>query len=272
MSTPSALPARAGTAALSGIREVKSAARTVEVLEFLAARRNRPVTIRELCSELSAPRSSIYALLRTLTDLGWVRTDPTRSMYSIGIRALLAGTTYLDTDPLLRIVQPHLEELGKRLGETVHYGRLDGSDIVYLATQESPAYERKSNRVGRRLPAYATSLGKAVLANLGTDVEAHLPEKLLPLTHHTITSRRKLKADLEASRKRGYAVDNEENTLGLRCFGVELDLDDSGGDALSCSVPLDRLSPPREQEIVNELLGTATVMRKIVRSLDGLLG
>jgi DNA-binding IclR family transcriptional regulator len=272
MSVPSAVPAQAGTVALSGIREVKSAARTVEVLEFLAARRNQPVTIRELCAELSAPRSSIYALLRTLTDLGWVRTDSTRSMYSIGIRALLAGTTYLDTDPLLRIVQPHLEELGKRLGETVHYGRLDGSDIVYLATQESPAYERKSNRVGRRLPAYATSLGKAVLANFGIELEAHLPEKLLPLTPHTITSRRKLKADLEAGRKRGYAVDNEENTLGLRCFGVSLNLDDSGGDALSCSVPLERLSPPREQEIVDELIATATIMRKIVHNLDGLLG
>ena len=87
-----------------GIREVKSAARTVELLELLAARGNQPARLRELSEALGAPRSSIYALLRTLVDRGWVRTDATGTLYSIGIQALLAGTTYLDVDPILRIV------------------------------------------------------------------------------------------------------------------------------------------------------------------------
>lgn len=257
----------------NGVRGVKSAARTVEVLEVLAARGNEPVTVRELCDAMDAPRSSVYALLRTLTDLGWVRSDSTRSLYSIGIRALLAGTTYLDTDPLLQVVQPHVDEVGRRLGETVHYGRLDRTDIVYLATRHASSSERARNRVGRRLPAYSTSLGKAVLAQLQDDeLEAHLPPVLEALTPRTITSREALRADLATVRERGYAVDDEENTPGLRCFGVAMPVRSGVADALSCSVPLERLTAEHEREIVEALHSTADITHQIVRGLGGLLG
>jgi DNA-binding IclR family transcriptional regulator len=260
------------TPARNGVREVKSAARTVEVLELLAARGNEPVTVRELCDALEAPRSSTYALLRTLTDLGWVRSDSTRSLYSIGIRALLAGTTYLDTDPLLRIVQPHVEQLSRQLDETVHYGRLDRTDMVYLATHQSSSYARAQNRVGRRLPAYSTALGKAVLAQFSDEeLEAHLPPSLTALTSSTITSRPALRKDLVAARQRGFAIDDEENTPGLRCFGIPLPIRPDVVDALSCSVPVGRLTPEYEKEIVAALRSTADVTLQIVRGLGGLL-
>jgi DNA-binding IclR family transcriptional regulator len=255
-----------------GVREVKSAARTLDVLEALAARGNAPVTIRELCHEMNAPRSSMYALLRTLTHMGWVRTDGTRSQYSIGIRALLAGTTYLDTDPLLRVVQPHVEELSIRIGETVHYGRLDGADIVYLATHESTAYARKHSRVGRRLPAYSTSLGKAVLMHCQREALGdHLPSVLTPLTPMTIISLQALQTDLDVSRKRGFSMDNEENTPGLRCFGVGLETGQSVIDAMSISVPLERLGSDRERELVEALQATASLTSKVIQGLGGLL-
>lgn len=257
----------------SGVRGVKSAARTVEVLEVLAARGNEPVTVRELCESMSAPRSSVYALLRTLTELGWVRSDSTNSLYSIGIRALLAGTTYLDTDPLLQVIQPHVDAVSRQLNETVHYGRLDRTDMVYLATHQSPAYRRAQSRVGRRLPAYSTSLGKAVLARFDDEeLEAHLPAILAPLTPATITSRELLKEELVVTRARGYAIDNEENTPGLRCFGVSLPISSGIGDALSCSVPVARLTPIREREIIDALRSTADITLQIVRGLGGLLG
>lgn len=257
----------------NGVRGVKSAVRTVEVLEILAARGNEPVTVRELCDALEAPRSSTYALLRTLTDLGWVRSDSTRSLYSIGIRALLAGTTYLDTDPLLRVVQPHVEQVSRRLDETVHYGRLDHTDMVYLATHQSMSYPRSQNRVGRRLPAYSTSLGKAVLAQFDeTELDKHLPAQLRALTPTTLTSIEALREDLEATRHRGYSIDNEENTPGLRCFGVPLPIRPDVADALSCSVHVERLTPEYEREIVDALRSTAEITLQIVRGLGGLLG
>jgi len=251
----------------AGVRAVKSAARTVELLELLAGRRNAPARLRELSDALGAPRSSVYALLRTLVARGWVRSDTTGTLYSIGIQALIAGTTYLDVDPLLRIVQPQVNELSTRLDETIHYGRLQGSDIVYLATHESTQYVRPYSRVGRRLPAYATAMGKSILAaRLASDGEraiaGHLPAVLTPLTPHTLISRDALLDDLRATQHRGYAVDNEENVVGLRCFALSMMLGPRPDDAISCSVPIERLDG-RESEIVAAIRRTAAGIERM---------
>jgi DNA-binding IclR family transcriptional regulator len=250
-----------------GVRKVKSAARTVELLELLAARRNSPARLRELSDELGAPRSSVYALLRTLVERGWVRTDATGTLYSIGIQALIAGTTYLDVDPLLRIVQPQVNDLSTQLDETIHYGRLRGSDVVYLATHESTQYVRPYSRVGRRLPAYATALGKSILAARYAmaglaDLEEHLPPQLVPLTAHTLTSREAIEADLRSTQTRGYAIDDEENVPGVRCFAVTIRLGPDTADAISCSVPIERLDG-REAEIVTALRRTVATIERM---------
>ncbi|MEJ3658419.1 IclR family transcriptional regulator [Actinomycetes bacterium KLBMP 9759] len=250
MADPEDLDVDSGGDRLPGVREVKSAARTVELLELLASRQNRPARLRELSEGLGAPRSSIYALIRTLVERGWVRTDPTGTQYSIGIRALLAGTTYLDTDPYVRIAAPHINELGAALGETIHFGRLDRVDIVYLATKESTQYMRPFSRVGRTLPAFSTSMGKALLAERLGAIEPHLPDQLTPLTPNTIIEKEALIADLRRTRERGYSIDNEENYVGVVCFGLPLRYASPAADAISCSVPVTRLREGREREIV----------------------
>lgn len=232
-----------------GVREVKSAARTVELLEVLAARGDRPARLRELAEELGVPRSSMYALLQTLIDHGWVRTDATGSLYGIGIHALLAGTSYLDTDPRVRAARPYLDEASEALGETIHLARLDGADIVYLATRESHAYLRTISRVGRRLPAHASALGKALLAEQAAD--GALPDGPLPaLTENTLTDREALAADLARVRARGYATEREEGVTGIAGFGFALRYDSPATDAISASVPVARLTEEHERRIV----------------------
>ncbi len=166
----------------------------------------------------------------------------------------MTGVSYLDSDPALRMVKPWLERLNEELAETVHLGRLDGADIVYLATKESTQYLRVINRVGRRLPASSTSLGKALLALLPPDeLDRHLHTPLPRLTEHTLTDRAALEADLAGVRERGYAIDLEENTAGLKCFGFALRYQHPVVDAISCSVPLARLDAAREKEIVDTI-------------------
>jgi DNA-binding IclR family transcriptional regulator len=248
----------------SGVRDVKSAARTVELLELLASRENRHARLRELSEALDAPRSSVYALVRTLVERGWVRVDESGSMYSIGIRALLAGTTYLDVDPYLRIAQPHINELSSRLDETIHFGRLDRADIVYLATKESSRYDRPFSRVGRRLPAFSTSMGKSLLAErLDAGIDDHLPRRLTPLTPNTILDEDRLVADLRATRERGYAIDHEENYVGVVCFGLPLRYSNPPQDAISCSVPMESLEPGREDEIVAAMQVTRLAIERM---------
>ncbi|MFE0255930.1 IclR family transcriptional regulator [Streptomyces sp. NPDC059010] len=242
-----------------GVREVKSAARTVELLELLAARGDRPARLQELADELDVPRSSMYALLQTLISRGWVRTDVTGSLYGIGIHALLTGTSYLDSDPRVRVVRPYLDEASQALGETIHMARLDGRDVAYLATRESHEYLRTISRVGRRLPAHAGALGKALLAERP---DADLPEgPYETLTPNTHTTRDALTADLAEVRARGYSVDREEGVPGIVGFGFALRYDTPAQDAISCSVPVARLSAGHEERIV-------AVMREIRAKIE----
>jgi DNA-binding IclR family transcriptional regulator len=249
-------------------RKVKSAVRTVEVLEYLAARHDRPSRLREISDALGMPRSSAHALLRTLVAQGWVRSDASGTLYGIGIRALLVGTSYLDGDPYMPLITPFLDDLRQDLDETFHLGRLDGTDIVYLATRESKQYHRISNRVGRRLPAYATALGKALLAErFGIERDEHVPAVLKALTPETIVDRGALDDILDDVRVRGYATDDQENTPGLRCFAVALRYCSPAQDAISASVPVERSNPQREREIVDALRAMGDKVSRVVRPL-----
>ncbi|MDQ1036846.1 DNA-binding IclR family transcriptional regulator [Streptomyces sp. V3I8] len=229
---------------------MKSAARTVALLELLAARGDRPARLDELAEELGVPRSSMYQLLQTLIDCGWVRSDTTGSLYGIGIHALLTGTSYLDSDPHVRVVRPYLDEASDALGETIHLARLDGPDVVYLATRESHEYLRTISRVGRRIPAHAGALGKALLAER-PDAELPLPDDPLPaLTENTHTTRGALLGDLADVRARGHSIDREETVTGIAGFGFALRYGSPPTDAISCSVPVTRLTGSHEARVI----------------------
>ncbi|MFG2477401.1 IclR family transcriptional regulator [Streptomyces fagopyri] len=247
-----------------GVRAVKSASRTVALLELLAGRGDRPARLDELAAELDVPRSSMYQLLQTLVDSGWVRSDTTGSLYGIGIRALLTGTGYLDGDAHVRVVRPRLDEASDTLGETIHLARLDGPDVVYLATRESHEYPRTLSRVGRRVPAHAGALGKALLAER-PDEELPLPaDPLAALTENTHRDRAALIADLAGVRERGYSVDREETVPGIAGFGFALRYDTPAVDAVSCSVPVSRLTDEHEARIVS-------VMRELRERIETLV-
>jgi DNA-binding IclR family transcriptional regulator len=252
---------------------VKSAVRTVELLDYLA-RNNGPHTLTGLQQRLGYPKSSLHVLLRTLVGLGWLETDPTGTLYRIGMRALLVGTSYIDTDEVVRLSGDVLDWVAEETSETVHLARLDGFDVVYLATRESSHYLRPFSRVGRRLPAYATSLGKALLATRTDDeVRALLPGTLEALTPRTLAGQAELLADLARTRDRGYAIDREENTAGLMCFGVALPYRQPPRDAISCSVPVARMNPEREHQIPAILLeasARATERARILGHTAGL--
>ncbi|WP_086848487.1 IclR family transcriptional regulator [Amycolatopsis kentuckyensis] len=248
----------------TGVRGVKSAARTVALLELLAARGDRPARLDELAAELGVPRSSMYQLLQTLVACRWVRTDVTGSLYGIGIRALLTGTSYLDTDRRVRVIRPYLDEASDALGETIHLARFDSPNVVYLATRESHEYVRTISRVGRRIPAHAGALGKALLAERSDAELAQLAEPLTALTENTHTDRASLLADLAQIRERGYSIEHEETVPGIAGFGFALRYDTPAIDAISCSVPLSRLTAEHEARIV-------TVMREIQLKIETLL-
>lgn len=249
---------RYSSAVQEEFQPVKSAGRTLDVLEVLADRPG-PWTLVDLARELDIPKSSLHGLIRTMTARGWVRADDTGTRFRLGLRALRVGAAYLDGDDSVGLLNAVLDELSRRLGETVHLGRLDGDQIVYLAKRESTHRLRLFSAIGRRLPAHATALGKALLAgHPPADVDRLLTWPLAQLTPRTVTDRGELHQALAAIRETGYAVDREENADGIMCFAMAVPLTDPPTDAVSVSVPTSRLDAETERRVVaalTELIG-----------------
>ena len=221
---------------------VKSADRTLEVLEVLAASGRH--TLGELARRLEIPKSSLHGILRTMTRRGWVETDPTGTRFGLGLRALQVGSAYLDADDVVSLLDDVLDRLAAEFGETVHLGRLDGAHVVYVAKRESVHPLRLYSAIGRRLPAHATALGKALLAGRPRkEVDAALPDPLPRLTSSTIVDRAALHRELAAIRERGYAVDREENTDGIVCVARAVPVRTPPTDAISLSIPASRVGP-----------------------------
>lgn len=240
---------------------VKSADRTLEVLELLAASPGRR-GLMDLARELRIPKSSLHGILRTMAARGWVEPDQTGARFGLGVRALQVGAAYLDTDDSVGLLGGVLDDLAARFGETVHLGRLDGPYVVYLAKRESTHRLRLFSAIGRRLPAHATALGKALLAERADDeVDRILGSPLARLTRHTVTDRRALHAELAAIRTSGYAVDREENSDGVVCFGAAVRLRAPATDAISVSMPAARVGPDTEARVALALREAAARTR-----------
>src|ERR1700755_2394501 len=116
-----------------GGAQVKSAVRRVELLEYSAGR-PRMHSLAAVQEAVGYPKSSLYMLLRTLVELGWVETDATGTRYGIGGRALLVAPSYIAGDEVVTAARPTLDRLSDDTTETIHLARLDGTNVVYLAT------------------------------------------------------------------------------------------------------------------------------------------
>ncbi len=228
---------------------VKSAERTLAILELLT-RHEEPMTFTEIAQALGYPRSSLHGLLRTLVERGWAEFDPATRSYALGIRTLSAGNAYTRALGLVERALPLMERIRDSIDETVQLAVLDGVHAVYVAKVDGRQTLTLASEVGRRLPAYATGVGKVLLAGLGQEgLDARLSGvELVAVTAHTITDRVRLHEHLHHVRRRGFSIDNEEYTLGIRCVAVPIfDVSRRPVAAMSVSVPAIRFTPAHRE-------------------------
>lgn len=232
---------------------VKSAARALDLLDEIAA--NGPGNQLQLSTRLGIPKSSLHALLRTMAERGWLQTDPTGSVYQLGIHSLVVSSAYLAGDSVLTRMSPLMDEIAAATRETVNLGRLEGVNVIYTAKRESPQPLRMASAVGRQLPAHSTALGRAVLAELPAAERAdRIPDEIAPMTARTTTDKEVLLAIIEEGARAGYSVESDESCIGVRCFGVALPFARPAVDGLSVAVPMNRLDNGREDLIIETLL------------------
>lgn len=235
---------------------VKSARRAIDLIETFAAT-DAWLSLSDLHARTGFPRSSLHGLLHTLFEAGWLQVDASGTKYRLGVRALICGTAYVDRDPVVPYATDALEQLREVTGYTAHYARRYGAEVVYLETRESRHSIRLVSRVGRTLPAYATALGKALLSELTQDeIGALLPGTLTPLTPHTITDLGALHTECAAIRERGYSTETEEGTLGVRCVAAVIPYRIPGSDAMSCSMPIEKVTDEEARQVGELLMET----------------
>jgi DNA-binding IclR family transcriptional regulator len=257
----------AAAARKGGPEEVKSAARVLQVLELLGAEGAR-LSLAEMASSMSVPKSSLHAILRTMQAHRWVDLDPSGTRYSLGLKALLTGTAYLESDDVTGLAGPVLDALAEETGESVHLGRLDGTDVVYLAKRESRHALRMYSAVGRRLPAHATGLGKAMLSQYdAAEVRMRLDWPLERLTPDTVTDPERLLEQLAEARLRGWAMDDGENSVDIRCVAVALGGGHGADDAISCSAPKSRMDDARAHEVAQLVAEAAHSLRTLLKRI-----
>jgi len=199
------------------------------------------IGLSQLAAEAKLPLATIHRLVRTLVDLGYVRQEPSRQ-YSLGPRLMRLAES--STKLVGTIASPYMSTVVDALGESVNLAVLDGDEIVYVAqVQPSNNFMRMFTEVGRRTMPHTTAVGKAILADrTERDVRALLQRTgMARRTEHTITSPDEFVADLEQTRKQGYAIDDGEQEVGVRCVAVAV----PGAPrpmALSMSGPLTRMT------------------------------
>src|SRR5437870_5187955 len=203
----------------------RTAGRALDLLMFLVEQGQNGLTARELAHLLGAPRTSVADLLKVLEGRGFVAPTAEGHGWRLDFRVAQLGNAYLHEFSVREVGRTAMRELSRRTGLTTQMAVLDHTDIVYIERQDASrrrSEPRVLTDIGSRLPAYCTSLGKAMLAFMPDDEVDRLygsPAELAPRTKNTITTLARLKSELAAIRRRGFAVDHEETTEGVVCIG-----------------------------------------------------
>ncbi|WP_054374861.1 IclR family transcriptional regulator [Rhodococcus rhodochrous] len=238
---------------------MKSADRTLALLEYLI-QAQQPRSLREVSEDLNLPKASAYALLLTLQRRGWVETVSNR--FTLGLRTLEAAIAAIDLDPVVRQTEHIRYRLISELGETIHLARLDGCEVVYLQSLVAPDRPALLTRPGRRLPAYASALGKAIFAQRPWEsVLSLLPPRFDALTPYTVTDAESLHRQVTSAAEQGFSCEREENMPGVVCYAIAVPSEGTAEYAISCSIPTRHLSPALEEKVKSHLLRAADELR-----------
>lgn len=228
---------------------MSSALKCFQALEILA-QEPFEFPLSELAARLEQPLASVHRLVATLGEAGFVEQDGASRRYRLAGKALWMGTGYLRHSPVYRASFLVMQETARKSPGLVHLGVLHGEWVLYLHTVGSPSRLYLYADAGERRPLHATGLGKAILAWQPAELVSRVgAQKLQRFTQHTICSVSELKEELKAVRQRGYAVDNEEGVIGLRCVAAPI------FDATGLSVAALSMSAPA-QVLTNGVLET----------------
>jgi len=242
---------------------VRSVSRALRILDVLAETEGG-IRVTELGEHTGLNASTAHRLLNTLLEQGYVRQDPESKKYLLGAKSLRLAYAALSHFDIRGESLSLLRQLSEKVHESTNLALLTGDEATYVAQVPAARPVQMFTQLGSRVPLYCTGVGKAILANLPESAVAGLLDgELAVFTDTTITDKEQLAAELEAIRTRGYAIDNEEREVGVRCVAAPVfRADGKVVGAVSISGPSARVSSERDEELSQHVLATAVAISK----------
>jgi len=238
-------------------KSVPAVERALTILEIVASSR-KGLTLSEIARKMELPKSSAHYVLSTLERRGYLYRSIGRAHYMFTAKFFTLASSTLSGLSLREEARPSLRRLMESTGLTVHMALLEQNEVVLIEKAE-PSPSRLPTWVGKRMAIHCTGVGKALLAYLPEErVNQIIRHGLIRYNDNTIVSARKLLQELARIRQLGYALDDEEETIGLRCLGAPI-LDGSGQPiaAISIAGTTDEVTPENLEALVAQLKGIA---------------
>lgn len=247
----------------SPVYRVQVLERALRILDALAV--EDELAPGEIASRLSLHKSTVHRLLAVLEKQAYVDRSKANGKYSLGLKLIELGTHASSRLDLCELAGPVLDRLMERTGETAHVGILSQGAVVSIADSESYKTLRTPSTVGRQNPAHCSSQGKVLIADMNPAqlrgfVSANPLKKFTRRTIATLTG---LQRELANVRQQGYAIDDQEFEVGLKCVGAPIR--DRAGEvvaAISIAGPAMRLSPERMPDLIGVVVEAAVGLSK----------
>lgn len=248
----------------NGKNPVQSADKILKILETLSI--TGPIGVVELSNMMGFHKSTTFRLLSSLQYMGYVKQDKDSSKYQLTFKVLEIAGRLLNKMDIVSIAHPHIKKLVEICGETVHLVQRSGNDIVYIDKVESDTNSiRMVSNIGTTMPMYCSGVGKAIMATLSREEVENIWNKsrIENITPNTITKLEELYEVLDEVNEKGYALDNEENELGVRCIaGAIVDYKGEARNAFSISAPASRMTDSRIRELSKYILEVKETISK----------
>jgi IclR family transcriptional regulator, acetate operon repressor len=247
---------------------VQSLLRALSVLQVLAED-DEGYRLVDLAERAGLSTSTTHRLLTTLEQRRFVQFDREANLWHVGVECFAVGAAFARRRNFAQIALPIMRRLRDATGETVNLGLLDQGDVVFLTQVESREVMRAITRPGGRMPLPCTAMGQAILSAMGEREVAQIMHRhgLPRLTQNSIARPTKLREALEEARRVGYAVDHEENSVGLRCVAAVIyDENVQPLAAVSVAGPTVRVTLSRVPELGGQVIDAA---REISRATGG---
>lgn len=248
---------------------VQSAGRIFSVLELLAE--NGPMGLMDISMRLELHKSTVHRLLLSLICMEYVKQEEETGRYGLTFKIVGLSEKVLGRVDIVSIVHPLIAGLANECRETVHFVQRRGTQVVYL-DKVAPLNPRESairmaSQVGITRPLYCSGVGKAMLAQMSSKEVEYIWEnsEIEKKTEHTITALNKLMEELAQIREKGYALDNEENELGVRCIAACIRNHHGRPDnAFSISAPAGRMTDERIAQLAVQVLKTKDEIQRVL--------